>query len=198
MRAHGTRARYMHGAGPGEGDGCRCVDCSIAAGDYERERQRQRRAGVPAYIDATEARGHLEWLSGQGIGTRTVAARTGLSRSTVTKIRKGESTQCRQSTADRILGVHLGKAAPGAYIDGTRTLEQVQDIIDQGWTRVGIARRIVSLDARALQIAPGGRVTSETASKVAALHREVMAPVDARRDQEAARQRSYRARRVDA
>ena len=71
----------------------------------------------------------------------------------------------------------------------------VEEILAQGWTRKAIARRVVNPDAVSLQIGKNGRVTAETAAKIRDLHREVMAPVIARREQNAARQRAYRARR---
>ena len=196
MRQHGTRARYVFGeTGSDWRNGCRCVDCSIAAGDYERDRRHQREAGVPAFVDASEAREHLLWLTAQGIGLRTVEEHTGLSRSALQKLRSGERTRCRPETADLILGMHLGRAKCGAYIDGTDTLRMVEEILAQGWTRKAIARRVVNPDAVSLQIGKNGRVTAETAAKIRDLHREVMAPVIARREQNAARQRAYRARR---
>ena len=199
MRAHGTRARYVFGVtGSNWRNGCRCADCSIAAGDYERNRRRQREAGTPAFVDATEAREHLHWLSTQGIGLRTVAEHTGLSRTALQKLRTGQRTRCRPETADLILGMHLGRAKPRAYVDGVDTLRRIEEIVAQGWTRKAIARRVVNPEAVSLQIGKNGRVTAETAVKVRDLHREVMAPVVARRERDAARQRASRERRRSA
>ncbi len=49
---------------------CRCDVCRAAAAAYERER---RRRVEPAYVDAAEARAHVEALMAAGAEMKTVA-----------------------------------------------------------------------------------------------------------------------------
>lgn len=197
MREHGTRACYVFGVeGQDWRNGCRCFDCSQAAVLYEKRRQRARLRGEPAFIDATEARKHLDFLRTQHVGRRTVAHVTGLSQSAIWNIATGRTTRIRPSTADKILGVHAGKAKPGQIIDGTRTLQQVDDLIRLcGMKKVEIARIVHdNPKALALQLAPNGRVRRSHADRVDALWQERMAPILAQRDWQATERAKYRAK----
>lgn len=194
-RAHGTRARYVFGPiGNDWRNGCRCFDCSAAAVLYEKRRQRARARGEQAYIDASDAREHLQFLRANGIGRRTVATTTGLSQSAVAKIASGKVCRIRHDTADKILAVHTGKARPGSYVPADRTLAQIDDLVTTlGMTRTAIAQA-PGYRTRALQIGKNGRVTKANADQIDALWRERMRPVHARRQIEAARRAEYRAR----
>jgi transcriptional regulator with XRE-family HTH domain len=197
VRAHGTRARYVFGPEGGDWrNGCRCFECSQAAVLYEKRRQRARLRGEPAFVDCAEARAHLEFLRANGVGRRTVARRTGLAASTVSKIVNGRITKARQGTVDKILAVHLGKAADGACVDATRTLQQVDDLVAVcGMKKVEIGRIVhANPDAKALQLGRAGRVTKAHADLIDALWRERMAPVIARREWQASERAKYRAR----
>jgi hypothetical protein len=197
-RAHGTRARYVFGAtGQDWHNGCRCFDCSQAAVLYEKRRQRARRRGEVAYVDASEARTHLLWLRSNGIGRRTIEAATGLSNSAIARIANGTVTRIRPATADKILGMHVGRAAPGARIDATSTLAKIDDLVNVvGMTKGAIAAAL-GAKTRALQVAKKGWVTRANADKVDALWRERMAPIHARRENEAASRAHYRALQQD-
>lgn len=197
MRAHGTRARYVFGP---EGDdwrnGCRCFECSQAAVLYEKRRIAARARGEQAYVDATEAREHLQFLRSRGIGRRTVAARTGLSQSQIRKVATGQSRRIRPATADKILGVHAGHARPRAYVDGTRTLELINELVAHGHTKVSIARAL-GQRGNGLQLGKNGRVTQANADRVEALHAEWMRPVLVRREHDREKQRRYRQAKND-
>ena len=194
-REHGTRARYVFGPiGSDWRNGCRCFDCSQAAVFYEKRRQRARARGEVAYVDATEAREHLLFLRDNGIGRRTIATTTGLSQSAVSKIARGAVTKIRPDTEEKILGVHLGKAKPGTYVDATRTLDQIDDLVNQvGMTRTAIAKAL-GYRSPALQIGKDGRVTRANADRVDALWRERMASVQASRENDRNARAMYRAR----
>ena len=198
MRQHGTRARYVFGAEGGDWrNGCRCFECSQAAVLYEKRRVAARTRGEPAYVDTSEARDHLDWLRTQHIGRRTVAQLTGLSVSAVWNIATGRVTKARPGTVDKILGVHAGRAKPGTIVDGTRTLEQVNDLIEHcGMKKVEIGRIVHdNPNAKTLQLGRDtGRVRKSHADRVDALWRERMAPVLARREWQAAERAKYRAK----
>jgi hypothetical protein len=185
----------MYVFGP-EGDdwrkGCRCFECSQAAVLYEKRRVAARRRGEVAYVDATEARQHLTFLSANNVGRRTVSERTGLAQSTLAKILTGKVRRVRHSTADAILGVHLGMARPNASAPATRTLDQVTDLLMSGWTKAAIAGAI-GKKTPALQIAKNGKVSARNARLVDELWRTEMAPVHASREWMRVERARYRA-----
>lgn len=194
-RAHGTRARYVWGPqGQDAGNGCRCFDCARATVLYDKRRVAARRRGEAPFVDASEARAHILWLRSKGIGRRTIEAETGVSNSTVAKIAAGTVTRIRPATAAKILGMHIGRAAPGARIDAASTLAKIDDLINV----VGMTKRAIAAELGAqspsLQVAKTGWVTRANADKVDALWRQRMAPVLARRENEAAERARYRAR----
>jgi len=192
-RPHGTRARYVFGpTGNDTRNGCRCFECSGAAVLYEKRRQAARARGEVAYVDAGEARSHLAFLRSNGIGLRTIAQTTALSRSQLTKIANGRTSRIRPATADKILGVHLGKASDGTYVDAGPTLAHIADLVERvGMTRTQIAKAL-GYRTHALQIAKTGRVTKANAAKVEALWRERMAPIHARRENARTTRAHYR------
>lgn len=191
MSGHGTRTRYV--------GGCRCEPCTEENRVYARELDRHHRRvayGIEQprperVIDATEARDHLRWLASVGVGSRVVARRAGLTRTTVREIATGERSKCLPETTEKILAVGKYDRSSGARVDAADTWRKIDELLARGWTRTAIAQRIVSPNARALQIGRDG-VRASTAEKVSALYAEVMAPVFARRLAEAERQAHYR------
>lgn len=193
-RPHGTRVRYVWGpTGSDSANGCRCFDCCDATYRYERDRRRARERGEAPFIDATETRDHILWLRDNGIGRRSIAARTGLSTSNIARIAKGTVTRIRPTTADKILAIHLGVALGRTAVDASRTLAQVDDLVTHcGMTRSEIAAAL-GMRTRALQIGRTGRVTRNNAERVEQLWRQRMAPVLARRQNEAEQRAHHRA-----
>lgn len=168
-RSHGTHAKYVV-------DKCRCTECRAANTAYERARTRR---VAPPYVDATEAREHIAWLSTQGVGMKTVAQASGMSHSAIIKIVYGNQTRgmapskrIRPQTAARILAVTPADAADGARVDATRTWEQVNDLVAAGMPRRQIAEHLGQ--TRALNL---GRslVTARSARIIADLHRQYLA-----------------------
>lgn len=101
-RPHGTRAKYVV-------ERCRCPACRQANCDYQKRRERRKAYEAwgdvePALVPADEVREHLEFLSSVGIGLRTVARRTSLSRSTLQKLKR-RTQRVRPRTANLILGL---------------------------------------------------------------------------------------------
>lgn len=197
MRDHGTRARYVFGAtGADRSNGCRCEPCKEANRAYARDRYRKAHRPdetlEPAYVDAAEARQHLEWLRTVGVGYRTVAARTGLARSAIQKIGGGKVTKARQSTIDAILAVPRSAARPGAYVPAAPTWRLIDDLLAHGFTKVAIARHITgNPDTLALQLGRD-RVTAANAAAVQALHQSALLPVLRQRELDAERRRDHR------
>lgn len=194
-REHGTLARYRWGlVGDDYRNGCRCFECSSAGVLYEKRRAARKARGIEPYVDNTEAREHLAWLEAQGVGLRTVAATSGLSRSALSLIRNGTRPVSRPETIAAILAVGKLDAAPGAVIDGARTMALLDELLAMGWTKGALAVEL-GASTRALQVCKRGTIRRETADKVVALHERLTRERDASRQWEAERQADYRARR---
>jgi hypothetical protein len=193
MRAHGTYARYRFGENGGDWrNGCRCFDCSSTAVLYEKQREARKRRGWEPYVDNAAARDHLEWLRVNGVGLRTVAARTGLGRTALQKIVNGDVTRSRPETIRAVLAVNLSAAHGAALIDAGRTWRLLDELVALGHTKGSIAMRLGAATP-ALQIGRR-RVKASTAHKVEALHRELTAERDAKREQLARRKAAERRR----
>lgn len=200
-RQHGTRAAYVFGVGPGRGlgNGCRCEACTEANRTYQRARDRARRRPdenlEAAYIDATEVREHLRWLTRSGVGTRTVARQARVSRSVVSALKSGEQQRCTPAIADRVLAVGLHRAADGCRIDAGATWQLLEDIIEHGYTKTAIARMLGSTaEYPALQIRRN-KINAETARKVEELHQRLTCETQNRRERNRDAQRRSRRRR---
>jgi hypothetical protein len=115
----------------------------------------------------------------------------------VRSIITGEHARCLPETAEKILAVGKFDRSAGARVDAADTWRKIDELLARGWTRTAIAQRIISPNARALQI-KREQVRASTAAKVAALYAEVMAPVFARRIADAGRQAELRARKAAA
>lgn len=101
-RSHGTRAKYVV-------EQCRCPECRRANCEYQKQRERRKAYEAwgdvtPALVPADEARAHLAFLSSAGVGSRRVSRLTGVSRSTLGRLKR-TSVRVRPETADRILGL---------------------------------------------------------------------------------------------
>ena len=194
-REHGTNARYRWGeVGDDYRNGCRCFECCSAGVLYEKLRANRKRRGTDAYVDNTEAREHLLWLEQHGVGLRTVCEVSGVSRSALSLIRKGVRPVSRPETITAILAVHTGNAAPGAVIDGARTMALIDELLALGYTKGAVAQ-MLGASTKALQVCKRGTIRRETADKVAELHEQLTRERDAQRQWDAERQADYRARR---
>jgi len=141
---HGTRLAYTL-------DGCRCYPCCAARSVY----QRQLAYGRGTFVDAGPAREHVRALLAAGLGTRQVAALSGVSRSGLRSLLDGRTREdgrveppkrrVSRSVADRLLAVPLPgvDAFPDATpIDGTGTRRRLQALAVLGWSNVKLAREL--------------------------------------------------------
>ena len=192
MRQHGTRAKYVV-------EKCRCEPCTNANRTYARQRDRQARRvrygfdePNPAFIDATEAREHLLWLSSVGVGKRRVAELTGVSLSAIDKLRQGNRTKCRPETAAKILAVGRSRTSDGAFIDAKKTWRLIDDLLKHGWTKQAIAKAIGSKAQRpALQLSRS-RVSAKHARAIQQLHETALVRVLQNRRLKTERRSYYR------
>ena len=195
-REHGTRVRYMLGeSGQSTKNGCRCFDCTQAAVLYEKLRQRRKANGWEPYVDATEAREHLRWLSSIGVGTRALCASTGMHRSVLQKIKVGTTKRIRPETESKILAVHKGLAADHAYIANPRVFELVAELKANGFTESDMCK-FLGYKGRSLQLSKTGKVTPAKAARITHMHMVLMAPIVTSRAEVAQKQFSYRERKI--
>lgn len=140
---HGVRARYSIG--------CRCVPCRKANSQYEQARARARKAGEwNGVVDAEPTRLHLMHLSRLGIGYKTVADQSGVSRTTLAKIKARTKTRIRALSAAAVLRIDGRCHADGALVSSSGVRQRIARLIGSGLSKAGIARRL-GLQRAALQ-----------------------------------------------
>ena len=178
-RAHGTRARYVHGPGPGSGPGCRCGDCRAANRAAESGRERQILYGRwQPYVNAGPAREHLRALAEAGIGWKRAAKLAAVSTGAVSKILYGgpgtrpPSRRVRAQTAAAILAVRPspGQLAPGALTDNTGARRRLQALVTTGWSQARLGRELGMTPANFGSMMRGDQVTAATARAVGELY----------------------------
>lgn len=148
MSEHGTRTHYVKG--------CRCEPCTAANREYARNRDRHLarvRYGieqpVQKFVDATEARKHLQWLRTQHIGLRTISAATGIGRSALQDIASGVTSNVLLATELAILAV--GRTGLACYVPAGPTWELIDDLLYLGYPKARIAEAL-GHRCRAVQI----------------------------------------------
>lgn len=172
-RPCGTRARYVFGPGPGQDrtKGCRCDPCGEANRTYARVRDRAARRPdeilLSSFVPAGPARSHLLGLAQAGVGLRTVAARTSMSRAHLAKLFRGDIRRVSKRTRERILAITPDHLADGALVAAAPTWEFVGRLLAAGKTKAWISAQI-GQGGRALRL---GRdyVTVRNARALAAL-----------------------------
>jgi len=174
--AHGTRSNYVRG--------CRCNRCRAANADYIRDR-RKVRATSPKQedevVDAACARAYLETLSSLGIGRNSVHKACGVGKRLIWNITSGRAQRILRSTEERLLSVHPDESLPrGANVDADVTLQQINALLKEGFTRSDIATRLNRFSDR-LRIGEKNKVRASSALKINKLYRALM-PVDDEQD----------------
>jgi hypothetical protein len=121
------------------------------------------------------ARRHLRTLSKHGVGRRAVQAACDIGDTTLQEIRSGRKTHIRRETERRILAVTPEAVSDHALVPARQTIGRLCRLLDEGFTKTELARRLGST-ARvpALQVKPGF-ITAKKAAQVERLYRMVMA-----------------------
>lgn len=157
---HGTRACYVL-------DRCRCHPCAKANSEAETWRERQKAYGrYHKYVTAEHVRAHLTELSEYGIGLKRVAALSGVSTGTLSKImfgvyadtgtgggRNGAGVRVREpsrrvlrSTAEKIYAIEAVPTNLGAgQADHERTplaRLHLRALVALGWSQSKLANRL--------------------------------------------------------
>jgi transcriptional regulator with XRE-family HTH domain len=89
-------------------------------------------------------------LNSQGIGLRTIVDQTGLSRSNLQRIVRGDRKQITARTADRILAIGLHRTPP-PFVDADQAWQIIRTLNARGLSNAEIARRL-GLKRPAVQI----------------------------------------------
>jgi hypothetical protein len=163
---HGERARYVAG--------CRCDKCKEANRLYYHKNVRDRIYGRNnPIVKATKARNHLKKLQKAGVGLRTVSDISGVPRSTLFGIRKGERRNCRRKTMERILAVSKDAYGDAHLVDAGPTQKLLEVILSWGYTKTAVAAMLGSkAKTPALQLKTD-RITARNELKVQRLHRKL-------------------------
>jgi hypothetical protein len=131
----GTRLQYMAG--------CKCFKCRSANSAYERERLAARKAGDwNGIVDAKKARQHLLALRKKGVGRDAVRAASDVACSVIQQIARGEKTRIRARTERKILAVTPACREDGALVSAKPTWRLVALLLDEGFTKLRIAREL--------------------------------------------------------
>lgn len=176
-----TTAERPHGYARYKLDRCRCYTCCYAVSDYNRRRDQAIAAGTWR-SDAAPIRVHLRSLMAAGMGYKLIAAKAGLSPSTVSRILYGRPERgtpppatTRYDLAQTLLAVHLD-LHPNSPIEATGTARRIQALAALGHTLTSIAEAIgwslqnLSDVVREGSIPYACRVEVRTAQAVAALY----------------------------
>lgn len=119
--------------------GCRRDECVQAMRRANARRYQDAKRGTPQRIPADRARAHVDRLILAGMPARDIAARTGLSSSTVFRIRRGEMVRVTRLTEATLLGVPVPVGA-GHGPEATEAMAKVPAF--------AAARRLQALSAR--------------------------------------------------
>jgi len=168
-KKHGSHSTYSKG--------CRCEPCTVAHRIYTRDilrRYRREKQGLeplrdPKYIDATETRLHLQYLSKNGMGSSTVSELTGMHMTNIQKIRTGKQASVAVETADKILGVHLNLYGKKEFVDSSYAKKLVKEIRDAGYLLADI-NKALGMKALGGAVITGDYIHYEKMLKIEAVH----------------------------
>jgi AraC-like DNA-binding protein len=165
---HGTRAAYVR-------DRCRCPECTIANTAASNQMHRERTFGRwEPYVDATQARQHIQMLRDVGIGVDQIAKLAGLSSSHLRGLiypsgrGKPPFQKVRRETAERILAVPADDTsrAANSHVDATGTRRRLQALVAVGWAQAWLARELCRSPANLRRSMTSESVTARTAQLV--------------------------------
>lgn len=115
----------------------------MANSNYETMRAKARKAGDwNGIIDARDARARLRGLLKTGIGLRTVAAATGIARSTLVQIRSGFKDQIRARTARKIMAVNAACRADHATVPAAKLWMLIDRLLEEGYTKKYLSEQL--------------------------------------------------------
>lgn len=135
---HGTRSSYVKG--------CKCDLCRAANARYTKVAKYRSDKGISTLVDAAPVKAHLQQLRAAGVGRRTIAARSGVSLTVISRLigidRHRPARRIHPDTARKLLAVTTSDQADGTFIDATGARRRLQALVTLGWTQTEIAARI--------------------------------------------------------
>jgi hypothetical protein len=153
------------------------IDLRTACRDEAARRREELNAEHPSewsgeLIATDEVLEHLAVLKREGLGLKTVARISGVSRNVVVRIAQGEIRRTRRSTAGKLLAVIPSDAVGRQLIDAAPTWNLIECLLAGGWTRTSIARTLGSTTKTPTLQLRQDRVYGRTARRVEQLHEE--------------------------
>jgi DNA-binding XRE family transcriptional regulator len=126
-------------------------------------------------VDAEPIRKHLRQLARLGVGQKSVAEACDVGRTTIVKIKKGQS-RIRAELARRILAVTKSAIADSALVPAGPTWELLKDLLQRGWTKTALARGLGSKGPSPTLQIRRTQVEAATALAVEKFHRNAGDP----------------------
>jgi hypothetical protein len=122
-------------------------------------------------IPTAEVVNHIRWLQANGLGVKTISARSRVASSVLTRIVDRDIERTRRSTAKKILAVRPDEVREGTRVRVDESLVLIDRLVKAGYRRAWIAK---ALGARtsALQIAKTPYITVRHARAIHALYQE--------------------------
>jgi AraC-like DNA-binding protein len=169
---HGTRAAYVK-------DRCRCRPCTDANTTYDRAAAREQTFGAPSpYVDATQAREHIQMLRRDGVGCEQIAKAVHTSPTHIREIAQSTNrtgnrppiTQIRADLAQRILAVTDRYRSPQSQIDATGTRRRLQALAAVGWPVAALAPQLGRTTTKLRDLFTCDTVQAQTAQRVSDLY----------------------------
>lgn len=179
MSEHACRQHEPGDRSCASNHGCRCDDCRQDHADYNRERDRRIAQGRwQPYVDAEPVRDHVRRLRDAGMGTRAIAERSGVSRSTLYNLEHGKPERGQgppsRVTADvarRLQAVDVA-LRPGALVDSAPYAALLRMLVGNGWTKRALAERLDMNPANFSALLRRDRIRADTAERIRALAAE--------------------------
>jgi hypothetical protein len=141
-----TKIPCLNGSHGKYSKGCRCEPCTVAHRIYCRNRKRlktQEEYGFIVlednYVDAKEARDHLKFLSKNNIGLDYVSKKTGVSKSSLERIKAGQKKVLRKNE-EKILAIPSLARLDGQYVSSAESKKMIQKMVKAGYRKTEIGR----------------------------------------------------------
>ena len=148
------KANHQHGSYAAYNlDRCRCYPCATAASNNARRRGRLQAYGrYDRYVDADQARDHVQQLMAQGMGLKRIVTVSGVAQGTLWKLIYGKrrpdgsrtpSRRILRTTHERLINTEVDLAAGTVDADATtRARLQIQSLVAIGWSMSKLGQKL--------------------------------------------------------
>lgn len=126
-------------------------------------------------VSADAVRRHLKTLSRQGVGYKSVAIAADVSRTVLFDILFRDKPHLRAQSARRVLAIDRDAIADHALVSAGRTWQRLNRLLDEGFTKTELARRLGSTARKPSLQFKGRYILAKTAARVERFYRIVMA-----------------------